>query len=129
MSTVTQCEYLSQPVIRHPFSMRAINALEVGARLKRTRQALGLSAAEFRKPARIAQNAYSQYETGARPLTLGAAIRLRAAYGLTLDWLFQGDASGLPHALALRVLTEQINEGTATRKRPSPTDGKKRRST
>lgn len=80
-----------------------LNPTEIGARLKATRKALGLRAGEFAKAAHIAQNAYSQYETGSRLLTPSAAARLAAAHRLTFDWLYRGDPFGLPHSLAQRL--------------------------
>jgi transcriptional regulator with XRE-family HTH domain len=48
-------------------------------------------------------NRYSQYESGVRPLTIDAALRICEEYGLTLDWLFRGDRSMLPHRLAIEI--------------------------
>jgi len=69
---------------------------------------MGLNAAEFCKGAGIAQNAYSQYETGARLLTLSAAVKLSGRYRLSLDWIYQDDPSGLPHALAEKINSAPI---------------------
>ncbi len=49
------------------------------------------------------QNRYSQYETGTRPLTIDAAHRICDEYGVTLDWLYRGDRSRLPHHLAIDI--------------------------
>jgi transcriptional regulator with XRE-family HTH domain len=51
----------------------------------------------------LKQNRYSQYESAARPLTIDAAISICEEYGLTLDWLFRGDRSMLPHHLAIEI--------------------------
>jgi transcriptional regulator with XRE-family HTH domain len=48
-------------------------------------------------------NRYSQYETGARPLTIEAALSICEQYGVTLDWLFRGDRSTLPYKLAIDI--------------------------
>lgn len=81
--------------------------MEIGARLRAAREALGLTQAEFYRRAGIAQNAYSQYESGKRLLTLNQAIKLRDAFGLSLDWLFQGDLAAMPHALAAKLAAQQ----------------------
>lgn len=90
--------------------MPAINSIEIGARLKALRLALGMSQVEFYTLAGIAQNAYSQYESGERLLTLPQAIKIREKFGVTLDWLFQGDVSGMPHALAAKILAAPLNQ-------------------
>lgn len=72
----------------------------VAHRLEMTRIALGYeNQTEFAEKANLTQNRYSQYETGKRPLTLDAALKLKRTYGVTLDWLFAGDRNGLPHAV------------------------------
>jgi hypothetical protein len=48
-------------------------------------------------------NRYCQYETGARPLTIEAALGICEQYGVTLDWLYRGDRSTLPHRLAIDI--------------------------
>jgi transcriptional regulator with XRE-family HTH domain len=53
--------------------------------------------------ANLKQNRYSQYESGARPLTIDAAHRICDEYGVTLDWLYRGDHSRLPHHLAIDI--------------------------
>lgn len=94
---ITLCE-------RHNAAMQSTStAVEIGARLKATREAFGLNGTAFAKPAGIDQNRYSQYETGKRTLTMTAALALCRVYGLTLDWLFRGDISGLPHAIAIKL--------------------------
>jgi transcriptional regulator with XRE-family HTH domain len=98
--------------------------IEIGARLKATRDALGLTGTEFGNRARIAQNAYSQYETGKRMLTISAAMRLCATYGLTMDWLFRGDVSTLPHSLAAKLVTiPGHSAGPSVQPQPIITEG------
>jgi transcriptional regulator with XRE-family HTH domain len=48
-------------------------------------------------------NRYSQYETGVRALTIDAALRICNEYGISLDWLYRGDRSSLPHHLAIDI--------------------------
>lgn len=73
----------------------------IGARLVVTREALGYSSqTDFADKAGLAQNTYNQYETGAKRPSLDFAIKLCRAYGITLDWIYMGDPSGLPYKLA-----------------------------
>mgnify|MGYP000947246403 CR=1 FL=1 len=73
---------------------------DVARRLTQTREALDLDQQQFGTRAGLSQPQYNQYETGKRLLTLAAAMKLCDEYGLTLDWLYRGDPSGLPYRLA-----------------------------
>ena len=73
--------------------------LAIGARLRLTREALGLTQVEFARRADVTNNAYNQYEKGKQRPSLDAAIALREAYSLTLDWIYLGDNSGLKYEL------------------------------
>jgi len=100
----TERGWKSRCVKWHPAGMaQRLRPEEIGARLRIARRALGLKSTEFSKGAGIAQNAFSQFETGTRPLTLSAAVKICGRYGLTLDWLYRDDPSGLPHALAEKI--------------------------
>lgn len=84
----------------HPFGMPGREEIAATAeRLRRARMAINPNQTEFARGAGLQQNRYNQYETGARPLTLDAAVRLCNAYGLTLDYLFRGDTTFVPHGL------------------------------
>ena len=65
---------------------------------------------EFAIRANLKPNRYSQYETGARPLTIDAAHRICDEYGVTLDWLYRGDRSTLPHKLAIEIARIEASE-------------------
>ena len=64
---------------------------------------------EFAIRANLKPNRYSQYETGARPLTIDAAHRICDEYGVTLDWLYRG-GSTLPHKLAIEIARIEASE-------------------
>ena len=87
------------PAIRE----KLIDIDAVAYRLRITRQALDLNQREVCRRARIAENAYSQFETGRRLLTLVPAIKLCDQFGLTLDWLYRDDPSGLPTRLIVKL--------------------------
>jgi|1185.fasta_scaffold365834_1 transcriptional regulator with XRE-family HTH domain len=57
----------------------------LAARLKLTREALGLSAAELCRSIDIKPNRWFQYENGERPITLEVANALCDQFGLSLD--------------------------------------------
>lgn len=72
---------------------------DVERRLALARKAIGVDQQEFGTAAGLSQPRYNQYEKGKRLLTLDAAMKLCEHYGLTLDWLYRGDPSGLPYRL------------------------------
>lgn len=76
---------------------------DIAARLRHTRRALGVNQRQFAKRANLRQNRYNQYESGARALTIDAAQKICSEYSVTLDWLFRGDRSMLPHHLAIEI--------------------------
>jgi transcriptional regulator with XRE-family HTH domain len=83
-------------------------AADVGRRLRLSRRALGdLDQQEFGEEAGLSQSRYNKFETGSRPLTLEAAMKLCERWGLTLDWLYRGDPSGLPHKLVTDIRGER----------------------
>lgn len=81
--------------------------LNVARRLARTRAAMGMDQEEFGGAAGLSQPRYNQYETGARCLTLKAAMALCKRYHLPLDWLYLGDPSGLP-----KRIVDALRSGT-----------------
>ncbi len=76
---------------------------DIGNRLVVMRDVLGIKQAELCKAIKVAQNRMSQYESGERRITLPVAIKLADTYGITLDWIYRGEASGLPHHLHRKI--------------------------
>lgn len=72
-------------------------------RLKTTREALDLSAAEICRQINCKPNRWSQYEGGERKITLDIADRLCDEFGLSLDWIYRGNPAMLPHALRIKM--------------------------
>ena len=69
----------------------------IGHRLKQLRLALGnLSQADVCRAIDVIPSRWNQYETGDRKITDDVAARLRQRYGVTRDWIYDGDPSGLP---------------------------------
>jgi transcriptional regulator with XRE-family HTH domain len=78
----------------------------IASRLRVTREALGIKKQkEFAERAGISPNTYNQWEKGRVYPDLQYMIRLRDEYGISLDWIYLGDPSGLPYQIA-RLLKE-----------------------
>jgi transcriptional regulator with XRE-family HTH domain len=72
----------------------------VGARLRKVREALNLSKRDFAERAGLTEQTYGPFENARRPLSLEAAKRLRACYGLSLEFMYFGSKDDLPHRIA-----------------------------
>ena len=66
--------------------------LAVGERLRRAREALGLTQADVCRRAGVTANAYNQWEKGRRLINLFDAMKLADVLNFTLDWLYRGIA-------------------------------------
>lgn len=75
----------------------------IARRLTATREAVGITQAELCRRADIKPNAYNQWEKGHGRPNLEHAIRLVRTLGITLDWIYLGDLSGVPHGLASQI--------------------------
>ena len=84
---------------------------EIAARLRVTRQAFGMGQYDFADRAGIAGNTYNQYEQAKKRPTIENALALCRAYGLTLDWVYAGDPSGLPYKVADAIKSIKILHG------------------
>jgi transcriptional regulator with XRE-family HTH domain len=89
-----------------PRELRTLDS--IGHRLRLTRLALGLNQTQLCDLAGIARNTWNQWEKGNSRPQLDEAMKLVDAFGLTLDWIYLGDNSGLPHGLVLRLNTSGI---------------------
>ena len=70
------------------------------ARVKSLFALLDLKPKDVCRDTGIKPNLLSMHLNGERPLTLNAALLIAHTYGVTLDWIFRGDPSGLPERLA-----------------------------
>jgi len=104
MSTVTQWQWNVTPGKAH--SPRVTdNNKEIARRLVLLRKSLGIaSQAEFCRKIGVAPNRWNQYESGERRITLDVVGKLRQRFGVTADWIYFGDESGLPGRLTDRFL-------------------------
>ena len=78
-----------------------------GQRLRAARIALGYDyhggLKAYADQAGLAPNAYSQNENGIKRIEVDAAISLCKTYGLTLDYIYLGDRSGLRSELRISI--------------------------
>ena len=84
---------------RDPDNLKAI-----GGRLRAARLALGLTQKDLYEPLGVKAATWNHWESGKRlpdPLVMA---RLKDLHGITMDWIYAGDASALPFALAKAVL-------------------------
>ena len=83
----------------------------IGSRLRMTREALGFKKQkEFAARADISPNTYNQWEKGKVYPDLQYAIRLRDEFGISLDWIYLGDPSGLPYQIARLLKEDALQE-------------------
>jgi transcriptional regulator with XRE-family HTH domain len=69
-------------------------------RLVRTRLALGYTTQRgFAEQLGIRSHQINVFERGRRRISLGVALLIREKFGISLDWIYCGDAAGLPAAL------------------------------
>ncbi len=86
----------------------------VGKRLLQLRKAMGKSQAELGTKLGVGDTAVSMYEKGERALDPYDAVKLKVAYGAPLEWLYGGDESVIPPALA-----EKFSKPASNQRRPN----------
>lgn len=83
----------------HPTSTQA-----VADRLALTRRAAGYdNQAPWCRRVGITTAAWNNYERSLRRINIDDAIKVCAATGVTLDWIYRGISAGLPHVLATDI--------------------------
>lgn len=81
-------------------------AVEVGARLRATRKALGVTVLRrFAENTGIDEDNLSNWERGIALVPQYYIQRLKETNGVTHDWIYGGDPAGLRHELAQKLLT------------------------
>ncbi|WP_051548139.1 helix-turn-helix domain-containing protein [Sneathiella glossodoripedis] len=76
---------------------------DIGVRLRAFRGLGGMNQKQFALSLGYNPTQYTNWETGARRIPVDMAIRLVERFGLTLDYIYLGDVSALPHELALKL--------------------------
>jgi transcriptional regulator with XRE-family HTH domain len=72
----------------------------VAQRIKLLRRVLGMNQSQFATFLGVQQQRLSNVENGINPLSRDLAFRIRERTGVTTDWLWFGDARGMPYQLA-----------------------------
>lgn len=72
---------------------------ETGLRLKWHRDFMGMEQSEYAGRAGVNPKTYSNWETGYAQVSLKGARALRKTYGLTLDFIIEGEPGALPATL------------------------------
>lgn len=78
------------------------------ARILWHRSILGVTQTEYGAPAELKRAAINNYESGDFQIGLAAARKLRATYGLSLDFIYEGDANALDMTLRKALLDNPI---------------------
>lgn len=94
---------------RRPQSVTDVEA--IARRLRLTRLSSRLTQAAFSRHVGINSQAWNNYETADRRISLEAALRVCVATGATLDWIYRGITSGLPLSLATTIAEIERAEG------------------
>lgn len=81
--------------------------IEIGRRLKATRQALGLRARDIHRATGIGESAWSQYENGRRFPDLMQMLPFAERFGIPLDWIYRGIIAAVPYEIAQKILESQ----------------------
>ena len=76
----------------------------MGRRLRQVRKFLALNQADFGNLIDVGQNTLSSWESGERMIQPKALIKLNKLHRVSLDWIYLGDPSGLPHRLAHAIM-------------------------
>jgi len=79
---------------------QGIETSVIAKRLIQTRLALGYATqTAFSEQIGIHQHQYNVFENGRRRISLGVALLIWEKFGVSLDWIYCGDATGLPASL------------------------------
>lgn len=82
---------------------REASAKEVGDRLRALRMALNLKPAEIADRLEMERTYWSRFEGGKRLIPVEFAIRVCAAFGVSLDFIYLGDLRVVHHDLAMKL--------------------------
>jgi transcriptional regulator with XRE-family HTH domain len=77
--------------------------MSIGERLRITRLSLGVTQRAFAYPLGMTRENQTMYESGAREPPWEKAVAMTDAWGLTLDWIYKGDLSGLSPGLVEKI--------------------------
>ena len=78
--------------------------IEVGIRLQVAREAIGISKTDMAKTLGISLQRYANWEYGLRLPSPQHIFLLKEKFGITSDYIWGGDTSGLPIFIAKKVI-------------------------
>ncbi len=105
---------LGPPMAR--FSPNPTAPDQVAHRLLLLRRALGHTQAFLAGLLGCAPQAWANYESGGRLISIALATKLCAITGVSLDWIYRGNMAMLPAELAEKIQIEMRLEAGAERK-------------
>lgn len=76
----------------------------IASRLVRTRRALGFSQTMFCTEIGVEKNVYNPFEKGHRRITVDVALKIHERFGISLDWIYCGEAARLPVELYHKLI-------------------------
>jgi transcriptional regulator with XRE-family HTH domain len=82
----------------------------IADRLRISRLALGYRQTEISHILHSEPSLWANYENQSRRISLDKALQLKTVTGLTLDWIYCGDLSGLPTPLATKIIEQMKRE-------------------
>ena len=69
---------------------------DIAERLRAAREIEGMDQKTFAENAGLTHSQYKNWESGAYRIGLDGALKLRARYGITLEFIYVGDRESLP---------------------------------
>lgn len=80
------------------------SAQAIAYRLRITREALGFNQLRFAKEIGVDKNTYNPWEQGEdRTIPRDKAQRIKDRFGVSLDWIYDGDPANLPTGIYTRI--------------------------
>ncbi|WP_445222211.1 helix-turn-helix transcriptional regulator [Bradyrhizobium sp. Pa8] len=93
---------------------------DIARRLIAVREHYDLSQTAFADALNIAKNTLNAFERGKRPLTLETAKRIRDRYGISIDWILNGDIGQPGHDIVIKMGPKpRIEADRKTEKEPA----------
>ncbi|MCB1884631.1 MAG: helix-turn-helix transcriptional regulator [Geminicoccaceae bacterium] len=90
-------------------------AIAVGERLAQARLALELTQEQLASSLNVGRSALANWERGITLADVAAMHRLKDRHGITLDYIYGNDPSGLPYHIAQRIFGNSVSHSRATK--------------
>ncbi len=89
------------PIMEKPFK-------DIAARIKWHRKLLKLNQENYAARINVKRSALANWESGHKRISLDAALAMRAKFGLSLDFIYEGIDDALPMSLRNELLENPI---------------------